>query len=40
MRTSAVLRVIDAARDIDVDGDKSKALAAAPITLEGTSPNS
>jgi subtilisin family serine protease len=34
-RRIALLRVFDAARDIDVDGDKSKALTAAPIALQG-----
>jgi subtilisin family serine protease len=34
-RRMALLRVFDAARDIDVDGDKSKVLNAAPIALQG-----
>lgn len=34
-RRIALLRVYDAARDIDVDGEKGKALTAAPIVLEG-----
>jgi subtilisin family serine protease len=34
-RRLALLRVLDAARDIDVDGEKGKALTAAPIALQG-----
>jgi subtilisin family serine protease len=34
-RRTALLRVFDAAGDIDVDGNKSKVLSAAPIALQG-----
>jgi subtilisin family serine protease len=34
-RRAALERVLDSARDIEVDGVKSKALTAAPIALEG-----
>jgi subtilisin family serine protease len=34
-RRIALLRVVDAARDVDIDGEKSKALTATPIVLQG-----
>jgi subtilisin family serine protease len=34
-RQAALCRVLDAARELDVDGEKSRALVAAPVVLQG-----